>query len=79
MSDVNTQITQNDALGSVITPAMARSAALTVAAHLGPDCRDILDALGLTGPIEQPVPYRRERILHHGGRLVGHRIGGGAR
>jgi hypothetical protein len=59
--------------------ATRRAAALTIAAHLGPDCRDILDALGLTGPIEQPVPYRRERILHHGGRLVGHRIGGGAR
>ena len=46
---MGTEITQGDALGSVITPEMARSAAVTVADHLGPDCRDILDALGPEG------------------------------
>lgn len=74
---MGTEITQGDALGSVITPEMARSAAVTVADHLGPDCRDILDALGLTGPIEQQQygPPPRARILHHGGRIIGTRVG----
>lgn len=68
-------------LCETVPPNLARSAALTVTDHLGQDCRDVLDALGInaTSVTCVPQPQRlcepQERIHSRSVRIRGTRVG----
>lgn len=68
-------------LCETVPPNLARSAALTVTDRLGQDCRDVLDALGISATsvtcVPQPQRLRepQERIHSRSVRIRGTRVG----